>query len=140
MSATDAAALAFVVAAAAHAGFQVTVTALVYPALVRVVPERWEQAHARHSRGIGPLVAVLYAALAVTSVLLALHHHGLWAWAGVGGAWGAMLVTATAAAPIHARLATPEPPLLRRLLVVDRWRTGLACLAVLGAVLTAVAG
>jgi hypothetical protein len=50
-----------------------------------------------------------------------------------------MLVTASAAAPIHARLATPEPPLLRRLLVVDRWRTGLACLALLGAVLTAVA-
>lgn len=140
MSATDASTTAFLVATAAHAGFQLTVTALAYPALVRVGPERWEQAHARHSRGIVPLVVVLYGALVVTSSVFLGHHHGLAAWLGFSGAWGAMLVTATAAAPTHRRLATPEPHLLRRLLVVDRVRAGLACLALLGAVLTAVAG
>ena len=59
------------------------------------------------------------------------------AWAGFLGAWAAMLVTATAAAPTHARLLTPEEHLLRRLLVVDRLRAGFACVALLGAVVTA---
>lgn len=97
--------MAFLVATAAHAGFQLTVTALVYPALVRVGPEGWQQAHTRHSRAILPLVVLVY---------------------------GALLVTATASAPTHRRLVTPEPHLLRRLLVVDRVRAGLACLAFAG--------
>jgi hypothetical protein len=50
-----------------------------------------------------------------------------------------MLLTATAAAPTHARLSSPDPGLLRRLLVVDRCRAGLACLALLGAVVSALA-
>lgn len=140
MTASDASTTAFLAAAAAHAGFQVTVTALVYPSLVRVAPERWQQAHDRHSRGIVPLVVVLYGALVVTSVLLVGHHHGPAAWLGFGGAWGAMLVTATSAAPTHRRLVTPEPPLLRRLLVVDRVRAGFACVALVGAVATAFSG
>jgi hypothetical protein len=140
MSASDPSTTAFVVATAAHAGFQLTVTVLVYPTLVRVAPEQWERAHARHSRGIVPLVVVVYAALVATSLPFALHHHAPAAWLGLAGAWGAMLVTAAAAAPTHARLSTPEPRLLRRLLVVDRGRAGLACLALLGAVLTALAG
>ena len=136
MSAADASTTAFVVATAAHAGFQLTVTALVYPTLVGVGPERWAAAHVRHSRGIVPLVVLVYGALVVTSAPFVSHHHGVPAWLGVIGAWGAMLVTAVAAAPTHGRLVSPEPPLLRRLLVVDRLRSGLACLALLGAVLT----
>lgn len=140
MNASDASTTAFVVATAAHAGFQLTVTALVYPTLVRVGPERWTEAHARHSRGIVPLVVVLYAALVLTSAFFVAHHRDAAAWLGLVGAWGAMLVTAVAAAPTHGRLATPEPRLLGRLLVVDRWRAGFACLALLGAVLTAAQG
>ncbi len=134
----DASATAFLVAAAAHAGFQVTVTWLVYPTLARVPPERWEQAHGRHSRGIVPLVALLYGALVVTSVPFAIQHHGPAAWLGVCGAWGAMLVTATVAAPTHARLTAPDPHLLRRLLAADRARAVLACLALAGALVTAL--
>jgi hypothetical protein len=138
VSATDASATAFLVAAAAHAGFQVTVTTLVYPTLARVPPERWAQAHRRHSRGIVPLVVVLYGALVVSSVPFVTYHHDPAAWVGAAGAWGAMLVTATAAAPTHARLTTPEPHLLRRLLVVDRVRAVLASVALVGAVVTAL--
>jgi hypothetical protein len=129
---------AFLAATAAHAGFQLTVTALVYPALARVPADRWVEAHARHSRGIVPLVALVYGALVVTSVPFAIHHHSAAAWLGLSGAWGAMLVTAVAAAPTHGRLVTPEPHLLRRLLVVDRVRAGLACVAFVGAVATAL--
>ena len=139
MSPSDASATAFLAAAAVHAGFQLTVTTLVYPSLVRVGPDDWERAHARHSRGIVPIVVVVYGALALTSAYLLDYHHDLAAWLGAGGAWGAMLVTATAAAPTHARLTTPDPPLLRRLIVVDRWRAGFACLALAGAVVTALA-
>jgi len=135
---SEASATAFLAATSAHAGFQLTVTALVYPVLVRVPPERWMAAHARHSRGIVPLVVLTYAALAVTSVPFALQHHSVAAWLGLCGAWGAMLVTAVAAAPTHARLLTPEPHLLRRLLVVDRVRAALACLAFAGALATAL--
>ena len=130
---------AFLVVAAVHAGFQLTVTVLVYPTLVRVDPDRWEEAHARHSRGIVPLVAMAYGALAVTSVVFVIHHHGPPAWLGFLGAWGAMLVTASAAAPTHGRLLTAEPHLLRRLLLVDRLRAVLACVALAGAVVTALA-
>jgi hypothetical protein len=138
MSAADVSATAFLVAAAAHAGFQVTVTALVYPTLARVPPERGEQAHRRHSRGIVPLVVLFYGALVVTSLPFATQHHGPAAWVGLCGAWGAMLVTATTAAPTHARLTAPEPHLLRRLLVADRARAVLACVAVAGALVTAL--
>jgi hypothetical protein len=140
LNTADAGTTAFLVATAAHAGFQLTVTVLVYPTLVRVGPDRWEEAHARHSRGIVPLVVVLYGALSVTSVFFLVEHHGPAAWVGFGGAWGAMLVTATAAAPTHGRLVTPEPRLLRRLTVVDRWRAVLACVALAGAVVTALPG
>jgi hypothetical protein len=138
MDAGEASTTAFLVATAAHAGFQLTVTLLVYPALVLVPADRWVEAHARHSRGIVPLVALVYGALVVTSVPFAIHHHSAAAWLGLSGAWGAMLVTAVAAAPTHGRLVTPEPHLLRRLLVVDRVRAGLACVAFVGAVATAL--
>jgi sugar phosphate isomerase/epimerase len=138
VSAADASAIAFLVAAAAHAGFQVTVTTLVYPTLARVPSDRWVEAHRRHSRGIVPLVVLLYGALVVTSVPFVAHHHDPAAWVGAAGAWGAMLVTATAAAPTHARLTTPEPRLLRRLLAVDRVRAVLACVALAGAAVTAL--
>jgi hypothetical protein len=139
MSSADASTTAFVVATALHAGFQLTVTALVYPTLARVDPDRWEEAHARHSRGIVPLVAMAYGALSVTSVIFLIHHHGLAGWVGFLGAWGAMVVTAVAAAPTHGRLLTADPHLLRRLLVVDRVRAVLACVALAGAVVTALA-
>lgn len=128
-------ATAFVVATAAHLGFQATVSVLVYPALLLVEPEGWVRAHRRHSRTIAPLVAVLYAGLVVTSALVLLHDHAVAAWVGAGGAWGAMLVTAAAAAPTHAQLSAPDPALLRHLLRVDRIRAVLAFVAAAGAVM-----
>jgi hypothetical protein len=49
------------------------------------------------------------------------------------------VVTAVAAAPTHGRLLKADPHLLRRLLVVDRVRAVLACVALAGAVVTALA-
>ena len=53
-------------AAALHAGFQLTVSVLVYPALLRAEP--FAPAHDRHSRSIVPLVLLVYVALVASGV------------------------------------------------------------------------
>jgi hypothetical protein len=127
-------------ATALHAGFQATVTLLVYPALADVPDELWTEAHARHSRRITPLVAVVYVVLAVACAGALLHDPaspGPWV-AGVGAA-GAALATATVAAPTHGRLAPGRTPdLVARLLLADRVRFGAAVLALAGGLLTAL--
>lgn len=129
---------AFALASLAHAGFQVTVTALVYPALVhagRTRPDQWRDVHDRHSRAIGPVVAVLYGALLATGVwVLATGVDDVATAVAGAGAVGAAVVTAVAAAPTHGRLARPDPALLHRLVVADRVRCGWAVLGALGAV------
>lgn len=114
--------------AAAQLGFQLTVTALVYPALAEAPDDGWSTAHDRHSRRIVAPVAVLYGGL-----LLALP----WVWITAPSGWvaaagaaylGLVLTTALLAAPTHGRLgrdeASERPALLRRLLLVDRARLG----------------
>lgn len=128
--------VAFALASALHAGFQVTVTSLVYPALAAVHPDDWTRAHAVHSRRIVGLVVVVYAALVGTGIALVLSGPDLAGWLGLLGALGAIGVTAGLAAPTHGRLRHAEPDLLRRLLRVDRLRR---TLAVLGAVAAVVA-
>lgn len=136
---------AFTLAAVLHAGFQVTVTALVYPALVRVGREHpgdWRAAHDRHSRGIVGLVGVVYVLLLVTGVWLLTSSPGPVALLALGATWGAVLVTGVAAAPTHARLGradSPDPALLRRLLVADRWRAALSLAGAVSAVAALVA-
>jgi hypothetical protein len=130
---------ALLAATGLHAGFQATVTGLVYPALARVRPEDWSAAHDAHSRGITPLVAVVYGAAVVSS------GGALWQSpdsAGVRvaalGTAGAVLVTAAAAAPTHGRLGRGRTPeLVARLLVADRVRLGCALVAFAGAVVAA---
>lgn len=139
MSGSELSAALFLAASAAHAGFQLTVTVLVYPVLVTVPAEQWEQRHARHSRGIVPLVVLTYGALVLASVPFVIHHHGPAAWVGLVGAWGAMLVTAVVAAPTHGRLTTTDPLLLRRLVVADRARAVLAVVGLAGALATLLA-
>ena len=140
VNAADLSASLFLAATALHAGFQVTVTVLVYPVLVEVPAGDWSASHDRHSRRILPLVVLAYGALVLASVPFVMHHHGPAAWAGLLGAWGAMLLTAVAAAPTHGRLTTPDPSLLRRLLAVDRLRAVLACVGLAGAVLVVLGG
>lgn len=125
---------ALLAATAVHLGFQATVTVLVYPALARVPPAQWAEAHRAHSRAITPVVVVVYGSLLAA---------GAWAlWQGpTTGTWltlaataVAMLVTALVAAPAHARLGVAhDPKRLRQLLRADRLRTVAAALALLAA-------
>lgn len=134
---------AFALAAVLHAGFQTTVTALVYPALVRAGldhPAEWRLVHHRHSRAIVGLVGVVYVLLLVTGVWLLTSGPSPWSLLALGASWGAVLVTAVAAAPTHGRLTSPDPLLLRRLVVVDRWRAALALVGALGAVAALMSG
>ena len=127
---------ALAIAAVLHLGFQATVTALVYPALASVGlerPDAWPAAHARHSRTIVPLVGVVYVALLAAGVWSLASHPGPLDLLAVAGSWGAVLVTGAVAAPTHGRLSSPDPSLLRRLLVADRWRAALAAVGALAA-------
>lgn len=128
---------------AAHAGFQVTVTAMVYPRLAATPVSEWESVHRDHSRRIAPLVVLLYGGLVVTGAWAAYGGRGGAAlWVALAAGAGTMLVTAVRAAPLHGRLgrAGPDPTLLAALLRADRWRAVLAVVAlaaVTAAVLTA---
>ncbi len=127
-------------AAALHAGFQLTVTLVAYPALVAVPAGQWPEAHARHSRGIAPLVALVYGAALVACLGATLSAPSPGTWVADAGTLLAFVVTATSAAPTHGRLnAGPEPVLLRRLLVVDRVRSVGAVVALAGALAAALA-
>ena len=128
--------VALVAATSVHAGFQLTVTLLVYPALARVAPAEFTGAHARHSRAIVPLVGLVYGAALVAAVgaVVAAPQSGA-AWLAALATGGAFGVTAFRAAPLHGRLGRrgPEATLVRALLRADRVRTLLALLAVVAA-------
>ena len=132
---------ALLAVSALHAGFQLVVSVVVYPALADVPPERWGPSHAAHSRRITWVVAPLYAAVAAVCVwvlvtgpvdaatAVALAGHAL-----------AAGTTALVAAPTHGRLGRDgkQRELLRRLLLGDRVRT-LGAVTALVASLVAVA-
>ena len=128
--------VAFALAAALHAGFQVTVSVLVYPTLARRGAEEWVATHDAHSRAIVPLVVVVYAGLVGTGAWLVASGPTLLGWAALLVTGLALLVTALVAAPLHGRLGVRDDDRVRRLIVGDRWR---CAAAVLGALL-AIAG
>ena len=134
--------VALVAATSLHAGFQLTVTLLVYPALARVAPEAFVEAHGRHSRAIVPLVGLVDAVVVGTALGAVVTDTGsVLAWLTAVASAGALLVTALRAAPLHGRLGRlgrlgrqgPEPGLLRSLLAADRLRTLLALVAAVAA-------
>lgn len=125
-----------VVATALHLGFQLAVTLVVYPALVRTPAEHWSAAHARHSRSIAPLVVGVYGAalVGVGGALVADPGAGT-VWLSALATAAAFAVTAGRAAPLHGRLGRggPAPDLLAALVRADRLRTICAALALLAA-------
>ena len=132
--------VAFALAAALHAGFQATVTVLVYPVLGARGPEEWRGAHDRHSRAIAPLVGVVYLALLATGGVLVAAGPDPAGWVALALTAAALATTAAAAAPTHGRLAARDDALVARLLVVDRWRCALAVAGAAAAVVAVVTG
>lgn len=124
------------VAAAAHLGFQLTVTLVVYPALAAAPAEVWAAVHAAHSRRIAPLVGVLYAGLLIAAVGALLRVPSPGTVVAAAALAAAIALTATVAGPLHVRLGRGrEEHLLQRLLRVDRGRTLVALVALVAAVL-----
>lgn len=139
----DAASAALLAATCLHAGFQLTVTTLVYPALFRVGPAGWARAHLRHSRAVTPLVGLVYALLvaaAVWSLAARPPHPGTVV--AVLGLSAAITTTALVAAPLHGRLGRegPVPHLLDRLRRADLFRSVAAVAAVAGATAASLGG
>ncbi len=140
MTVPEASVVWLAVAAAAHAGFQLTVTAVVYPALVAVPAMDWTRAHAAHGRAITPLVVLTYGAL-LTAVAWSLWSQPSNAavWVCASGTALSMSTTAFVTGPTHGRLAHHrEAHLLRRLTVSDRVRAVGALVAFAGAALALV--
>ena len=130
---TNTAAAAFLAATSLHAGFQVTVTTIVYPTLSHVRAAHWRQAHDRHSRAIAPVVAVAYLALVGTGVWWLLEDRSVLAVVAVALAALPMILTALVAAPLHRRLVKRDEVRLRRLLTADKVRTAGALASVAAA-------
>lgn len=123
---TDVAATAFLAAASAHAGFQATLTLVVYPTLSHVRSAHWRQAHDRHGHDVRPLVVGAYLAMVATGVWWLATDWSTLAVVAVVLGLLAMAVTAALALPLHRRLVRRDDSSLARLLAVDRWRTGFA--------------
>ncbi len=118
---------ALVAATALHAGFQLVVTLLVYPALAESPAATWTRAHAAHSRRITPVVAVVYAGLVAAGTVVVLDGPSPAQTLAVAASGLALVVTAAVAAPAHGRLGeSKDPDVLRRLLRADRLRCGAA--------------
>ena len=132
--------VAFAVATAWHAGFQLTVTLLVYPVLARRSSEEWRADHHRHSRTIAPLVGVVYLAVLATGGLLVASGPDRVGWVALIVTGLALATTAVAAAPLHGRLTDRDDALVARLLVADRWRCALAVLGAVAATAAVLAG
>ena len=133
--------VALLVATSFHAGFQLTVTTLVYPALGRLGSADFARGHAAHSRAVVPLVALVYGVVVVASLGAVVTAPGsVTAWASGAASALALLVTALRAAPLHGRLGQrgSEPDLLRALVRADRVRTAFALLATVVAVVHAL--
>lgn len=127
---------AHLAATAAYAGFQWTIRGLAYPQFAEVPPAAfagYERAHqTRVSRVVGPL----FAALAVTTVLVLVREPGVLSGASAACYAVVLGTTAFVAVPLHRRLSGGfDPAAHRRLLRADLVRalaaTGNAACALL---------
>lgn len=119
-------------ATALHLGFQLVVTALVYPALLGAPGERWAAEHDAHRRRVTPVVAVVYGLLAAAcAAALLVGPRDAWSLLSVGACAAVVLVTATAAGPAHGALAAKgrSERLVRRLRRADALRLAGAVVA-----------
>jgi hypothetical protein len=133
---SDPALLAYALAAAAYAGFQLTVRLVVYPQFARVPGQASAAYESAHQRLVTPLVGVLFGALAVTTGWLLLagpRGPGLVAAVLFGGI---LAVTAGGAVPAHGVLSRGfDEAAHRRLLRWDSVRVVLALAQVAAGVL-----
>jgi hypothetical protein len=121
-------------ASALHAGFQLVVTLLVYPALAATPADRWPAAHAAHTRRVTPVVGLVYGALLVAGAVTVAGGPGVPQVVAVAASGVAVAVTAAFAAPAHSRLAHGlDGRVLRRLLGADRVRLAAAVTAAVAA-------
>lgn len=123
-----------VAATAAHAGFQLAVTTVVYPALAEVPEAGWTQAHAQHARRIVPLVGVVYSGVLVSALGSVATRRSAPALVSALASATSLGTTALVAAPLHGRLgAGRDPELLARLRRADLLRSAGAVLALAAA-------
>lgn len=133
--------VALLVATGLHLGFQLTVSSVVYPALVRTPVASWQPVHTAHGRRITPVVGIVYVSATGAGAGLLLTDPSYAAAVAAAGTMTAIALTAGLAAPLHRRLELgPEQGLLDRLVRVDWLRTLAAAVATLGAVLVGTGG
>ena len=105
------------------AGLSWVVQLVVYPAFARVGAAEWPAYHEAHSRAMALAVGPVWALQGVVMAVVLVRDPG----------WDTLLLGVLAAAPValtvggavpvHTRLTTQDPLLLRRLQRVHTWRT-----------------
>jgi hypothetical protein len=126
-------------ATALHAGFQLTVTWLVYPALGDLVASSWGRSHTAHSRRIVPLVGLVYLAVVVTVAGSLIVEPDVPRLVAAAASAVVLVLTAGFAAPLHGRLGPGrDPRFFRRLLTVDVGRSVFALVALAAALVAAI--
>ena len=123
--------MALVVATSVHAGFQLVVTFLAYPAFRDVPLDHWATYHSDHSRRITGIVVLVYAGLVGASAwVMAAGPRNAGTVTAVALSALAVLTTAFVAAPAHGRLSPGRGERdLVRLIRADRVRLVAAVLA-----------
>jgi hypothetical protein len=131
--------LLLLVGAGVHAGFQLTVTCVVHPALAAVPATSWGSTHPQHTHRISRLVAVVYVGVVVPVLGTLLTDARAATVAAAACSALALAVTAVVAAPLHTRLAAGrDATLVARLLAADRVRSLFAVAALAAALVAAV--
>jgi len=103
----DTAAVSLVAATWLHAGFQLVVTLVVYPAFPEVRAEDWRRHHGAHSRRITPVVVLVYGLVVATCAwTVARGLSDVVTVLAVASSGVTLLVTGMLAGPAHRRLTT----------------------------------
>lgn len=133
--------LLLVVVTAVHAGFQGTVSTVVYPALARLEPEEWLPKQDAHRYAIVPMVGICYlGALAALGWSFLKHSDSSGVWIAVVGFAISMGTTAFVAAPTHGKLMARHDRALVGRLIWSDWVRTLGAMVALGGAAWAAAG
>ena len=126
--------MALLVIAGVHAGFQGTVSTVVYPALARLDAGEWLAKQESHRYAVVPMVGICYLGGLIATGWCLATVPTLGVWVAAAGFAISMGTTALVAAPTHAKLmAGHDSGLVRRLLWSDWLRTVGAVIALVGA-------
>ena len=127
-----------VAATALHAGFQLVVTLVVYPALAATPAERWPSTHAAHVHRIVPVVGLVYGSVLVAVCSRSGRRRGCAVGGGRGVHGGGRVTASWPRRRTDGSAGRLDERVLRRLVAADRVRLAAAVTAAVAALVAAL--